>query len=53
MRSVECMESLVQTEEQAVVERLSAELAKTRPTRKRRIIEKFCLAVRGQGCRSP
>jgi hypothetical protein len=41
------MESLVQTEEQAVVERLSAELAKTRPTRKRRIIEKFCLAALG------
>ncbi len=47
MRSVECMESLVQTEEQGVVERLSAELAKTRPTRKRRIIEKFCLAALG------
>jgi hypothetical protein len=47
MTSAGCKESVVQTDEQAVVERLSAELAKTRPTRKRRIIEKFCLAALG------
>jgi hypothetical protein len=47
MASVDCKENVVQTDEQAVVERLSAELAKTRPTRKRRIIEKFCLAALG------
>jgi hypothetical protein len=40
-------EGAVPTEEQAVVERLSAELAKTKPSRSRRIIEKFCLAALG------
>lgn len=33
--------------ENAIVERLRAELAKSEPTRKRRIVEKFVLAALG------
>src|SRR6266540_21265 len=36
-----------QTDENAIVERLREELAKSEPTRKKRIIEKFVLAALG------
>lgn len=41
------MSDMVPTDENALVERLRAELAKSEPTRRRRIIEKFILAVLG------
>ena len=41
------MSDTLPTDENALVERLRAELAKSEPTRRRRIIEKFILAVLG------
>lgn len=40
-------ESILPTDENAIVERLRAELAKSEPSRRRRIIEKFVLAALG------
>lgn len=40
-------ENIPPTDEQAIVERLRAELAKSEPSRRRRIVEKFILAALG------
>src|SRR4051812_49257428 len=42
-----CMSDIVPSDENALVERLRTELAKSEPSRRRRIIEKFIMAVLG------